>query len=194
MTQHLYCRLYVLLLSVTLAFTTSGCWWLRQEARTPERPVSKLASRGISTLGVVPFGDATLQHVGKHVSDVFRTTMVSAIGKEWVRQQDLIDPPGGPKPIGFIGISQAQQLGRLNGVDGLLSGQVLAYEYQRPQGRVWVSVSLRLLEATRGTIIWSRYAKGTFPARTPAEKDDGFNAATHLAAKEFVHDLLGSQP
>ena len=106
MTQHLYCRLYVLLLSVTLAFTTSGCWWLRQEARTPERPVSKLASRGISTLGVVPFGDATLQHVGKHVSDVFRTTMVSAIGKEWVRQQDLIEPPGGPKPVGFIGITR----------------------------------------------------------------------------------------
>ncbi|MNS21766.1 hypothetical protein D3C72_535360 [compost metagenome] len=179
---------------MTLAFTTSGCWWLRQEARTPERPVSKLAPRGISTLGVVPFGDATLQHVGTRVSEVFRTTMVTAIGKEWVRQQDLIEPPSGPKPIGFIGISQAQQLGRLNGVDGLLSGQVLAYEYQRPQGRVWVSVSLRLLEATRGTIIWSRNAKGTFPARTSAEKDDGFNAATHLAAKEFVHDLLGSQP
>lgn len=194
MTQHLYCRLYVLLLSSLLAISTSGCWWLRQGPAAPERPPTALAARGVSHLGVVTFGDATNQQLGDRVTDVFRLEMAQAVGKDWVRLQDLDEPPQGPRPIGFIGVSQAQQLGKLNKVDALLSGQVLAYQWQRSLGRVWVSVSLRLLEATRGTIIWSRNATGTYPTRSSAELDAGFNEATHLAAKEFVHDLLGSQP
>ena len=182
------------MLSSVLALATSGCWWFRQGPPAPERPPQGLTVRGISKLGVVPFGDATNQGVGPRVTRIFRQQMGDTIGKEWVRQTDLVEPPQGPRAIGFIGVSQAQQLGRLNQVDGLLSGQVLAYHWQRSLGRVWVSVSLRLLEASRGTIIWSRNARGTFPARSPAELDDGFNEATHIAAKEFVHDLLGSQP
>jgi hypothetical protein len=153
-----------------------------------------LAARGIRHLAVVNFGDATNQQLGDRVAEVFRLEMAQAVGKEWIRLQDLDEPPQGPRPIGFIGVSQAQQLGKLNQVDSLLSGQVLAYQWQPSLGRVWVSVSLRLLGAARGTIIWSRNATGTFPARSPAELDSGFNEATHLAAKEFVHDLLGSQP
>lgn len=193
MTQHLYCRFRILLLSSALALATSGCWWFRQEPPAPERP-SGITVRGISRLGVVTFGDATHQGAGKRVTEVFRQEIDRAIGRDWVRLTDLEEPPQSPRAIGFIGISQAQTLGRLNRVDGLLSGQVLAYHWQPSLGRVWVSVSLRLLETSRGTIMWSRNAKGTFPARSPAELDDGFNAATHLAAKEFVHDLLGSQP
>lgn len=203
MPQHLYCRFHVLLLSTAMALATSGCWWLQKQPveqptptpmPTPSPPAHGLVAKGIITVGIVSFGDATNQGVGQRVAGVFRETLSAALGREWVRQHDLSEPPGAPRPIGFIGISQAQQLGRLNQVDGLLSGQVLAYQWQRPQGRVWVSVSLRLLEAARGTIIWSRNAKGTFPARSPAELDHGFNEATHLAAKEFVHELLGSPP
>ena len=174
-----------------MALASSGCWWLQQG---PPAPPARLVERGISRLAVVEFGDATNQNAGKRVAEIFRQEMAQAIGKEWVRLHDLEEPPQGPRPVGFIGVSQAQQLGRLNQVDGLVSGQVLAYHWQRPHERVWVSVSVRLLESRRGTIIWSRNATGTLPARSPAELNERINAATHLAAKEFVNDLLGSPP
>lgn len=177
-----------------MALATSGCWWFRQEPPAPERPSPGITVRGITRLGVVRFADATHQGVGQRVTEVFRQEIARTVGQDWVRPTELQAPPPSPPAIGFIGISQAQTLGRLNQVDGLLSGQVQAYQWQPSLGRVWVSVSLRLLETSRGTIMWSRNAKGTFPARSPSELDEEFNAATHLAAKEFVNDLLGFQP
>lgn len=167
----------------------SGCWWLQ---RPKPEPPQALAEWGITRLAVVEFSDATHQNVGGRVTEVFRDELASALGKEWIRLEKLIEP-GGPRPIGLIGISQAQQLGRLNQVDGLLTGQVLAYQWQKRPDRVWVSVSLRLLETSRGTIIWSRNATGTAAVRHPRELDAGFNEAIHSAAKEFMHDLSGSR-
>jgi hypothetical protein len=194
MTQHLYCRFQVLFLSGLMALSTSGCWWLREAPPAKDRPPIGMAARGLSRLGVVTFGDATNQQLGSSVTAVFRQELATGVGKEWVRAEALDEPPLGPRPVGFIGVSQAQQLGRLNRVDGLLSGQVLAHQYQRGLGRVWVSVSLRLLEANRGTIMKSGSATGTAPVRSPHDINASFDVATHLAAKEFIHDLLGSPP
>lgn len=142
-------------------------------------------------MAVVEFGDATNQGVGKRVTETFRQELASALGEEFV-QTTTVEDPQGPRPIGLIGISQAQRLGRLNGVDALVSGQVLAYQWQRPAGRVWVSVSLRLLDTARGTIIWSQSVTGTAPVASAERLDVGFNEAIKFAAKEFIHDLLGS--
>jgi hypothetical protein len=179
----------VVLLSVALALAPSGCWWLRQAPPAPPEPLTRL---GVSRLAVVDFSDATHQDIGLRVTEAFRREMAQAIGKEWIREGKMEAPAPALRPIGLIGIGQAQQLGRLYRVDGLVAGQVLAYQWQPRPGRVWVSVSLRLLDTARGTIIWSRSATGTAPARTPAEIDAGFNAATTSAAKEFIHDLLAS--
>jgi hypothetical protein len=198
MTQHLLSGLHVFLLSLFLVLAPSGCWWLRQ-APPPDRPnpsQARLAKWGVSRLAVVEFSDATRQNVGTRVADTFRNEMAIALGKEWVRLNTMT-MPAGPQPVGLIGVSQAQQLGRLNDVNGIVSGQVLAYHYQRKTGRVWVSVSLRLLETTRGTIIWSRNATGMASVRadqpiTEDELNSGYNVAIRLAAKEFIHDLVGN--
>ena len=142
-------------------------------------------------MGVVEFGDGTRQRVGGRLTEAFRQEMALALGKERVRLERLASPPGSP-PIGMIGIGQAQQLGRLNGVDGLVTGQVLAYQWQRKPGRVVVTVSVRLLETARGTIIRSQTATGSVPVQSPDALDAGYNEAIKLAAKEFLHVLLGS--
>lgn len=192
MTQHLLSGLHVFLLSLFLVLAPSGCWWLRQAP--PDRPTpapARLAKWGVTRLAVVEFSDATRQQVGARVADAFRDELGTSLGTERVRL-DPLTMPSGPQPIGLIGVSQAQQLGRLNDVNGLVSGQVLAYHYQRRTGRVWVSVSLRLLDTSRGTIIWSRNATGTALVRSEQELDSGYNVAIRLAAKEFIHDLVGN--
>lgn len=192
MTQHLLSGLHVFLLSLFLVLAPSGCWWLRQAPPDrPNPPPARLAKWGVTKLAVVEFSDATRQHVGARVADAFRDELAIALGKERVRHEHLM-MPSGPQPVGLIGVSQAQQLGRLNDVNGLVSGQVLAYHYQRRTGRVWVSVSLRLLETSRGTIIWSRNATGTALVRSDQEINSGYDVAIRLAAKEFIHDLVGN--
>lgn len=187
MTQHLKDRLHVFLLSVGVALGLSGCWWLQRPA--PESPL--LRNWGVHRLAVVDFGDATHQSVGSRVTEGFRRELASALGKDTVLLSKL-EVPQGPRPVGLIGISQAQQIGRLNDVDALVSGQVLAYQWQRSVGRVWVSVSLRLLDTSRGTIIRSQSVTGTAPVPSAERLNAGFDEAIHFAAKEFIHDLLGS--
>ncbi|HEY9723090.1 MAG TPA: hypothetical protein V6D47_13860, partial [Oscillatoriaceae cyanobacterium] len=126
------------------------------------------------------------------VSAVFRNALNQAIGKEWVYQPELESPANQPPPVGLLGIGQAQALGRLNRVDALLCGQILAYQWQPVPGRVWISVSLRLLECAHGTILWSHHATGVAPAPTEAEVSSAYDAAIKLAAKEFFDDLVGS--
>ena len=186
MTQHLLFRLHVFLLSVVLAFSLTGCWWIHRV------PPARFNEWGIRRIAVVDFSDATHHEAGAQVAEVFRQELAEAVGKEWVRLETLDEPPGTGHPVGLIGISQARALGRLNQVDALVSGQILAYQWQRKPGRVWVSVSIRLLETSRGTIIWSRNATGIAPAPSASNVNAGYNEAIKLAAKEFIHDLLGS--
>ena len=187
--QHLYRHLHLVLLSGVMALVCSGCWWFRQAP-----PPGRLAVWEVRRLAVVNFADATGQDIGQRVSQTFQGELANALGKEWVRHHQLEAPPSAPPPVGLIGISQAQQLGRLNQVDALLSGQVVVYQWQQSQGRVWVTVRLRLLETQRGTILWSRTATGTAPVQQPSELNAGFNVATRLAAKEFIDDLLVTPP
>jgi hypothetical protein len=177
-------RLLIGFLCVWTCLVTSGCWWLSRIFGPPTR----LSAWSIERVGVVQFTDLTNHGAGKHVADVFRRELAAAWGEDRVR------PVSGPdNAVGLIGIGQAQQLGKSNGVEALLTGQVLAFGRQPRSGRVWVSVSLRLLEAGRGSIIWSRNATGTTSVAddaSPTAFDAALDVATVLATKEFIHDLL----
>lgn len=167
----------------------SGCWFVqRSPGPAPARPLERY---GLTRIGVVEFGDLTHQRVGGRWAAIFREELTRALGKECVRTEPLAGPTG-VSPAGLLGIGQAQQLGRLNGVDGLLTGQVLASQHQPRPGRVVVTASVRLLEAGRGTIIRSQTATGTVPVSSSDALNAGYDAAIKLAAKEFLNVLLGS--
>jgi hypothetical protein len=167
-----------MVLVLGVALTTSGCWWLDRFFQPPTR----LAAWKVERIGVVPFSDGTATGAAPRVTEGFRLALARAIGPERVRTVTGLE--------GLIGIGQAQQAGRSAGVDALLTGHMLAYGRQPRLGRVWVVVSLRLLEAGRGSIIWSRNATGTYPVGDEADPNAALDVATELAAKELTHDLL----
>lgn len=167
----------------------SGCWWFRGG---PSAPPGRFGDWGVHRVAVVKFADATHHDAGGPVSTAFRDAMIRAIGQEWVAPSELVIPANQPRPVGLIGIAQAQALGRLNRVNALLCGRILAYQWQPRPGRVWISVSLRMLECSHGTILWSHHATGVAPAPTEAEVPSAYDAAIKLAAKEFFDDLVGS--
>lgn len=170
-------RLALLLVACT---TLDGCAWLGRFFHGPE-PISRLQAWNVHRLGVVKFADGTNQGAGDRVTRIFQATLAASLGSDNVRLASGND-------TGLIGVGQALKISRLLDVDALLTGQVVAFDPQPRQGRAWVSVSTRLLEAGRGSIIWSRNTTGHVPL-----SDLALNAATELAAKELLHDFTAGQ-
>lgn len=192
MAQHFLSRSGLLLACLLVAHATGGCWWMRQPApERPEPPRSRLAAWRFEKVGVVAFGDATHQAVGGRVAGAFRRELTRRLGEE-----HIVAVVGGGGDVGLLGVGQAQRLGKAFGVDGLVTGQVLSYAHQRRQARILVTVALRLLDARRGSIIWSRTASGAASIRDSSAPalDAAFDEATTRAAKEFIDDLLAPPP
>lgn len=188
MAQHFLSRTGHALAAVLVAQAIAGCWWMKPAVpEAPAPPASRLAAWRFGKVGVVAFGDVTHQAVGGRVAGAFRRELAGRLGEEKV-----VAVEGGQADVGLLGVGQAQRLGRTFGVDGLVTGQVLFYAYQRRQARILVTVALRLLDANRGSIIWSRTATGAASIRDPSAPalEAAYDEATNRAAKEFIDDLL----
>lgn len=192
MAQQFLSRTRHVLAAVVVAQAVGGCWWMKPAApEAPAPPASRLAAWRFARVGVVAFGDVTRQAVGGRVAGLFRRELAGRLGEETV-----VAVEGERADVGLLGIGQAQRLGRAFGVDGLVTGQVLYYAYQRRQARILVTVALRLLDANRGSIIWSRTATGAASIRDPSAPalEAAYDEATTRAAKEFIDDLLAPPP
>ena len=192
MAQHFVFRSGLALACLLAIQATGGCWWMRQPApERPEPPSSRLAAWRFDKVGVVAFGDATHQAVGPRVAGAFRRELEGRLGAG-----RIVAVEGSDADVGLLGVGQAQRLGRFFGVDGLVTGQVLSWAHQRRQSRILVTVALRLLDANRGSIIWSRTATGVASIRESSALalDAAFEEATTRAAKEFIDDLLAPPP
>lgn len=190
----------ILMLALSAALALNGCWlWQKAAPKPPDPPGSRLAAWAIDRLGVVEFGDVTHQAVGMRHTTIFMRELGRRVGPERVT---FAGPPaestvGGRKEfIGLVGIGTARKLGATHHVAGLVAGNVLAHAWQRRQARVLVTVAVRLLDANRGSIIWSRTATGAASVRdaSSTQLEAGFDEATTRAAKEFIDDLLASPP
>lgn len=192
MPQQFVSRSGLALACLLFAQATSGCWWMKPAVpERPEPPRSRLAAWSLARVGVVAFGDATHQAVGPRVAASFQRELARRLGED-----RIVAVAGAAGDVGLLGVGQAQRLGKGHGVDGLVTGQVLFYAHQRRQGRVLVTVALRLLDANRGSIIWSRTATGQASIRDPSAPalDAAYDEATTRAAKEFIDDLLAPPP
>ncbi|MEB3196031.1 MAG: hypothetical protein VKP62_02400 [Candidatus Sericytochromatia bacterium] len=168
--------------AVALPLLLSGCWWLRVLPFHPHAN-TRVSQWGLNRLAVVDFADATFQGMGARVAAGFADELRQAFGPFAV-----VAIAGQGPDVGLLGIHQARRLGAQHHVDALLTGQVLAFRRADPVVGCELVVALRLLDANRGSIIWSRTADGrTGPALAVDQQDQ---AATALAAKEFLDDLL----
>ncbi|MEB3328850.1 MAG: hypothetical protein VKQ33_06420 [Candidatus Sericytochromatia bacterium] len=180
-------RSFHLGLTAAMLLVLPGCWWLGAGLR----PIagSRLGAWGLERLGVVNFTDATYQGVGPRVAGLFAQALAGALGAGrvvWV----VTSAPD----VGLLGVGQARRLGGAHRLDGLVTGRVLAHSVTAPQAEARVVVGVRLLDANRGSIIWSLTVAGRAgvpDARTP---EAGLELAAARAAKELIDDLLAPPP
>ncbi len=179
-------------LVVVLSAGTTGCWNLRWFERGGN-PGGRWGSWGLERVAVVRFADATSQSLGEAVARSFALVMGDVLGGSQVVRPDVITGSGFLW-VGFLGVGQLRELGQAQRVTGVLTGKVLAAERQRLYRRDFLHVSLRLMDARTGVIVWSRGVHSVQEyVDTQAETRDftlAIEKASYLAAKEFIHDLF----
>jgi hypothetical protein len=172
-----------LLLATGMVLALPGCWWLQLAGRPPDG--GRLAAWRLERLGVVTFADATYQGVGPRVARTFAQALADALGRE---RAVLVAAP--PPDVGFLGVGQAQRLGGAHRLDGLVTGQVLAHGVSAADAHARVVVGVRLLDANRGSIIWSRTVAGRASVPDAPTPEAGLELSAARAAKELIDDLL----
>lgn len=147
------------------------------------RPKLELEAQGIRRLAVVEFADLTPQRIPSELSRIFGQTLQERLGSR-VLAGPL--PRPGPRLAGSW--LKAEALAK--GVDGFVTGTVTGYQIQAAEGRVCVTMTVRLLDANSGSILWSKHSIAFAPIVSPVAPEDAFRQAIVNAAKEFAHDFL----
>ena len=137
----------------------------------------------MTRLAIATFEDATNQRAGERVTRIFDREIADALGKDHFERLDESEPRG------MLDVGQTERALSASGADGLVVGRVLAFAWQQPYGRVWVSIAVRLL-SRHGRILWTQNVTGARSATAPS--DALFDSATRDAAKEFIHDLMAN--
>jgi hypothetical protein len=170
------------LLVLTPLILTPGCaaWFQGQGA--PHAKV-ELHAQGIRRVAVVEFADLTRTRIPRDLSRVFGQTLKEQLGN-LILETPL--PRPGPRLAGSWLKAEAQA----KGVEGFVTGTVTGYQAQPDQGRVCVTMTVRLLEASSGSILWSKHHIAFVPLEKAGAPEEAFRQAVVNAAKEFAHDFL----
>lgn len=159
-----------------------GCAAFFQGFGGPRAKV-ELEAQGIRRVAVVEFADLTPQRVPRDLSRIFGQTLKERLGS---RVLEAPVPRPGPKLAG----SWLKAEARAKGVEGFVTGTVTGYQAQPAEGRVCVTMTVRLLEAETGHILWSKHSIAFAPIESPVAPEEAFRQAIVNAAKEFAHDFL----
>jgi len=116
-----------------------------------------LAAGHVRRVAVLPFRAPT-ELIGTSVSDLFITELMKTTRYEIVERGQLSQVLGETDvQLSRLTAGQAVQLGRLAGADAVVVGTVSEYEMAAQGGRTLpvVGVSVRLIDATTGQVLWS---------------------------------------
>lgn len=169
-----------LLIGALLLLPGCAAWFQGQGA---PRAKVELQAQGIRRVAVVEFADLTRQHVSGDLSRLFGETLQERLGHVVI---DGAVPRPGPRLAG----SWLKAEAKTKGVDAFVTGTITGYQAQPEQGRVCVSMTVRLLEAGTGSILWSKHTLAVVPLSSSAAPEEAFRQAIVNAAKEFAHDFL----
>ncbi len=169
-----------LLLGLVLLMT--GCAAFFQGYGGPKAKV-ELEAQGIHRVAVVEFADLTQKKVSWDLSRIYGQALKERLG-------DLVLDGPLPRPGPKLAGSWLKAEARAKGVEGFVTGTVTGYQAQPEAGRVCVTMTVRLLEAQTGSIVWSKHSIAFVPLSSPIAPEDAFRQAIVNAAKEFAHDFL----
>lgn len=175
-------RILPLTLVLGTLLLTPGCAAWFQGQGGPRAKV-ELEAQGIRRVAVVEFADLTRARVPRELSRVFNETLRMQLGSIVL---EAPSPRPGPRLAGSWLRAEAQA----RGVEGFVTGTVTGYQAQPAEGRVCVTMTVRLLEATSGNIVWSKHHIALVPLENASAPEEAFRRAVESAAKEFAHDFL----
>lgn len=110
----------------------------------------------------------------------------------WEEAGPLLSPHAGalvPRPGARLAASWLRSEGARQQVDAFVEGTISGARVQRLQQRVWLSLTVRVLEARSGRIVWSRRMVATAPAPSTTPPAAAWNEAARVVAREFAHAL-----
>lgn len=134
-------------------------------------------------MAIVEFLDLTGQEVGTTVTQAFwsqaRADLDGAIAASPV-----------PRPGPRLAASWLKAEGARLQVGTFLTGTISSYRVQPLQKRVWVALSVRLVAADSGRILFSKRLVGTAPLDPATSSVAAFERAVRAAAREFTHEVF----
>jgi hypothetical protein len=166
-----------------LSFLVVGC--AATQARQPE-PQPTLASRHLALrrVALIELEDATRRaDLGTHKA--IKTQLETGLKDRMV----LVGPISRPQAISPNWFRQQSQ--ELD-VQGFVSGKITGFRLQGTKRRVWVSLTMRLLDSN-GQILWSKSPVGLTDVLDDQPLDRLYYAAAQRATKEFTDDLTAQQ-
>lgn len=113
--------------------------------------------RDVQTVAVLPFRAAT-ELIGTSVSDMFVTEILRTHRYQLIERSQLSGVLGEAE-VALSGLTtgEAARLGQMAGADAVIVGSVSEYENVAQRGRTLpvVGVSVRMIDAGSGRILWS---------------------------------------
>lgn len=168
---------------VAAILATAGCASLL--GRSAETPDEEQAQRGSRPMAIVEFLDLTGQEVGTSVTQAFWSQARADL------KEAIVASPV-PRPGPRLANSWLKAQGDRLRVGAILTGTISSYRVQASQKRVWVALSVRLVAAESGRILWSKRLVGTAPLDPASSSAAAFERAVRSAAREFTHEVLPS--
>lgn len=169
-----------LIIGILLLMPGCAAWF--QGQGSPRAKV-ELHAQGIRRVAVVEFADLTRARVPRELSRVYGQTLRTQLGSVVLESPS---PRPGPRLAGSWLRAEAQA----RGVEAFVTGTVTGYQAQPEEGRVCLTMTVRLLEATTGSIVWSKHHIAFVPLENVGAPEEAFRRAVENAAKEFAHDFL----
>lgn len=161
----------------------AGCaGLLGRSAKAPDEEPARWGSRPIA---IVEFLDLTGQEVGTSVTQAFWSQARADLS-------GAIAGPPVPRPGPRLANSWLKAQGERLQVGAILTGTISSYRVQARQKRVWVALTVRLVAAESGRILFSKRLVGTAPLDPATSSAAAFERAARSAAREFTHEVLPS--
>ncbi|HEY9899004.1 MAG TPA: hypothetical protein V6D00_07470 [Pantanalinema sp.] len=156
----------------------SGCASLFGRAPAPG---ADAARQQVARLAIVEFVDLTGQDVAGSFTRTFCQEAIQSLSG--VLAASPIARPG-PR----LAASWLKGQGATLGVPAFLTGTISGYRVQASQGRVWVSMTVKVVAADTGKILWTKRLVSTEPLDPHHPPAVAFERAARSAAREFAHD------
>lgn len=158
-----------------------GCAALLRGFQPPQAKVD-LEAQGIRRVAVVEFADLTQKRIATDLSRLYAQALKERLG-------NLVLTGPVPRPGAKLAGSWLKAQGKAKGVEAFVTGTVTGYQAQPEENRVCLSMTVRLLDAETGSILWSKHTLAFAPLIPGIAPEDAFREAIAKAAKEFAHDF-----